>query len=605
MIPFNIAGDTISLPFMDDFSYDGPFPDKINWLDKNVFVNNTMALNPVSVGVATFDGLNSGGAPRFGAFGSSDELTSAYLDLSSGSDIFLSFYLQPQGLGDSPTLGDSSATFILEFKNSLNEWVEIDSYNGHDQNNNQFTFFTYPISFSQYLFNGFQFRFRNLSKKTGNVDHWHLDYVRVFANTSDSPVYPDVAFSQVPNSILKNYTSMPWWQFENDELAASDIYSEVHLYNHFDQTLEVKPEPGQEHFIEEITSATPVANDQLLDGSQSNVLSGSNVVNSTQVMNGFSSMQTGLNNFPNFTLVELKRTFTYPKLSEEPGSVLAVSRNNTVTRKIIFDNYFSYDDNTAETGIEASKKDTQIALRFHANAADTLKAVQIHFPHIVVDAENQLFNLKVWIGELDDEPEYLAFFQNPLYIDGFLDSLNGFATYVLVDEITGERAPLAIPAGDFYIGWQQVSDCNIFECIAVGNDKNNPQGMENVFVDGIGTGAFVPALSLNPLLEGSLMIRAIVGAGDPQQSSNTEDIDDESRFSIFPNPTDGQINIEISNGEHHQFTYFIFNAVGQLLETNQLTSQIDLQHLQNGIYFVKIMNKKSKQIVNHKVIIAK
>ena len=312
LIPFNIEGDTMSLPFMDDFSYDGPYPDKENWLGKNVFVNNTMAVNPVSVGVATFDGLNSGGAPRGGGYGSSDELTSAYLDLSTGSDIYLSFYLQPQGLGDAPAGNDS---LVLEFKNSLGDWVVIDSYKGNDMNlsSNDFTFFAYPISLSQYKYNGFQFRWRNFSKRTGNIDHWHLDYVRVLSNTSDSPVYPDVAFTQVPNSILKTYTSMPWWHFDNDELAATDVYSEIHLYNHFDNTLEIVPSPTQEHSIEEITSATPVANDQLLDGAQSNVIIGATIVNSTQITNGYSSMQTGLNNFPNFTQLEFERTFTYPK----------------------------------------------------------------------------------------------------------------------------------------------------------------------------------------------------------------------------------------------------------------------------------------------------
>ena len=603
LIPFEVVGDTLSLPFMDDFSYDGPYPDKQNWLDKNVFVNNTMAINPVSVGVATFDGLNSSGAPRGGSFGSSDVLTSAYLDLSTGSNVFLSFYIQPQGLGDAPTLADSSGTLILEFKNNLGEWVEIETYNGHNQSNNEFTFDAHPISLSQYKYDGFQFRFRNLSKKTGNIDHWHLDYVRVLENSS--PIYPDIAFTQIPNSILKNYTSMPWWQFQSDELQSSDIYSEVQLYNHFDATLEIVPGPGQEHIIEEIISATPVANDQLLDGAQSNVLTGSNTTNSTQVANGYTSMQTGLNNFPNFTYLEFDRTFTYPKLSEEPSTVPAVLRNNTVTRKIIFDNYFSYDDNTAETGIEASKKNTQIAVKFHANVADTLKAVQIHFPHIVVNTATQLFNLKVWIGELDDEPEYVGLLQKPLYIDSFTDSLNGFTTYVLIDAITGERTPLAIPAGDFYIGWQQVSDCAIFECIAIGNDKNNPSGMENVFVDGTGGGVWDPVLNLNPSLEGSLMIRAVVGAGEPQQSSNTEDLVNQSRFSIFPNPSNGLINIKITDGEYHQFSYAVFNAVGQMMQEGQLVPQIDLNKLQNGIYFVKLLNNKSNQVVNHKVIIAK
>ena len=608
IIPFTIVGDTLSLPFMDDFSYDGPYPDKQNWLDKDVFINNTMAVGPVSVGVATFDGLNSSGAPHGSGFGDADVLTSAYLDLSSASDVFLSYYLEPQGLGDAPSTSDSIVTMILEFKNSLGEWVEIDSYTGHENNlgQDEFGFFAYPISLSQYTYDGFQFRFRNLAKRTGNIDHWHLDYVRVLSNTSDSPIYPDVAFTQIPNSILKNYTSMPWWHFQNEELNTSDVYSEVQLYNHFDATLEIVPNAAQEHIIEEITSATPIANDQLLNAGQSNVVTGGNIINSSQVANGFSSMQTGLNNFPNFTYLEFDRTFTYPKLSEEPSSVPAVSRNNTVTRKIIFDDYFSYDDNTAEAGIEASKKNTQIAVKFTANVADTLKAVQIHFPHVVVNTSSQLFNLKVWVGQLDDEPEYNGLLQKPLYIDSYADSLNGFTTYVLIDAITGERTPLAIPAGDFYIGWQQVSDCAIFECIAIGNDKNNPSGMENVFVDGTGGGTnWNEVLSLNPTLEGSLMIRAVVGAGEPQQSSNTDELTVNSRFSIFPNPSTGQLNIDITDGEHHQFSYTVFNAVGQRLAEGQLVPQLDLSLLQNGIYFVKIMNKKSNQVVNHKIIIAK
>ena len=120
--------------------------------------------------------MNSGGAPRGGGFGESDVLTSAYLDLSTGSDIFLSFYIQPQGLGDSPTTSDSLNTFILEFKNNLDEWIEIAGYNGHDQVNNQFNFFAEPISESQFRFDGFQFRFINIARKTGNiaVSYTHL-----------------------------------------------------------------------------------------------------------------------------------------------------------------------------------------------------------------------------------------------------------------------------------------------------------------------------------------------------------------------------------------------------------------------------------------------
>jgi len=613
LIPFNISGDTLGLPFMDDFSYDGPFPDKENWLDRNVFVNNLMALNPVSVGVATFDGLNSGGAPHGGGFGFSDALTSAYLDLSTGSDIFLSFYLEPQGLGDSPTNSDSMATLVLEFKNSLGDWVEIDDFNGYENNAriDEFTFHSYPISLSQYLYNGFQFRFRNFSRRSGNIDHWHLDYVRVLSNSSNNnPIYGDLAFTKIPASILKTYSSMPWWQFNSDELIDSISYEEINLFNHDDEILAPVLNVGEGHSITEVTTSVPITDDQLLQAgtgpNDANTNPGRQVKFSDQVANGFSTVQTGLETlFPNFTYLEFDRTFTFPLIGAEIASVPAVERNNTVTRKIIFDNYFAYDDNTAERGIEAGKKDTQIALKFHTNIADTLKAVQIHFPHIVVDASSQLFNLKVWVGELSDTAQYNGLLQKPLYIDSFTDSLNGFTTYVLTDPITGNRTPLAIPAGDFYVGWQQVSDCNIFQCIAVGSDKNRPEGMQDVYADLTGGGNWEPILDINPTLNGTLMIRAVVGSGEPQQSSNTEDLTTYSRFSIFPNPTSGQINIDITDGEHHQFSYAVFNSVGQLLQNGELVPQLDLGNLQNGIYFVKLINNKSKQIVNHKIIIAK
>ncbi len=114
--PFLIVQDTIGLPFFDDFSYDGPYPTNDLWLTNDVFVNNTLGINPPSIGMATFDGLNAGGTP-YGRAGFSDFLVSTYLDLSpynSDDDVYLSFFIQPKGQGDNPEEED---LLILEFKN--------------------------------------------------------------------------------------------------------------------------------------------------------------------------------------------------------------------------------------------------------------------------------------------------------------------------------------------------------------------------------------------------------------------------------------------------------------------------------------------------------
>jgi hypothetical protein len=115
----------LSLPFVDDFSYDSPYPDTSLWLDRLVYINNTMSAEPPTRGVATFDGLNAWGRPYFPsqfASGWADSLTSKPIDLSSysaASQIYLSFYAQPQGLGFAPENTDS---LILFFKNNGISW---------------------------------------------------------------------------------------------------------------------------------------------------------------------------------------------------------------------------------------------------------------------------------------------------------------------------------------------------------------------------------------------------------------------------------------------------------------------------------------------------
>ena len=54
----------VSLPFFDDFSYDAPIVNTDLWNQSSVFVNRNYPINPPTIGVATFDGLDEFGLAR-------------------------------------------------------------------------------------------------------------------------------------------------------------------------------------------------------------------------------------------------------------------------------------------------------------------------------------------------------------------------------------------------------------------------------------------------------------------------------------------------------------------------------------------------------------
>ena len=49
------------MPFYEDFSSTKIYPDPKKFSDKSVFINNSYAISPFTIGVATFDGLDKNG----------------------------------------------------------------------------------------------------------------------------------------------------------------------------------------------------------------------------------------------------------------------------------------------------------------------------------------------------------------------------------------------------------------------------------------------------------------------------------------------------------------------------------------------------------------
>src|ERR1017187_7378112 len=111
----SISNDT--LPFLDDFSKLGPYPDSTKWIEHSVYINRTFPIAPPSIGVATFDGLDSSGYPYNFSAGPTaaapaDFLTSRPINMPvaggpQDSNLFFSFYYQAQGTGIYPKTDDS------------------------------------------------------------------------------------------------------------------------------------------------------------------------------------------------------------------------------------------------------------------------------------------------------------------------------------------------------------------------------------------------------------------------------------------------------------------------------------------------------------------
>jgi hypothetical protein len=75
-------------------------------------------------------------------------------------------------------------------------------------------------------------------------------------------------------------------------------------------------------------------------------------------------------------------------------------------------------------------------------------------------------------------------------------------------------------------------------------------------------------------------------------------------LNLFPNPASGVMNYSISNAENKNYSLQIFNALGELVKSeniNNSSGQISLEKLETGIYLVQFMNANS--IVTKEVVV--
>lgn len=600
------ASVTDTLPFFEDFYYapNSPYPSGNHWKDSSVYVNTGFAIAPPSIGVATFDGLNKKGYPyNLSAIENiaspADTLTSLSFNLFSQSgytfspadSLGMSFLYQREGFGDNPEVNDS---LILDFykplypvvtgtTTSYGAWFRTWSSRGSNSlpTDSAFKRAFIRISDTAYFHDGFKFRFRNKACAGGSLDHWHLDYINLKINYfKTDTTYNEIAFGYMPRPILKNYSSMPYYQYKATEMGSK--------FSNFirNNAVGIVKNTNYEYSIHDNTGA-------LLSSYGAGA---SNTGNANPfVTRGWDSVLTHKNPPVNYTISPLTdSTFFYVKhvISSIPD---IWKYNDTIYQRLEFNNYYSYDDGSAEVGWYLHAYGAKTALRYTLNVTDTVRALDIYFDPVgkgnLVQASS--FRMCIW-GNAINKPGTLIRKDSLMYPKYLQFGHNKIPRYFF-------SSPLVLGPGTYYFGLQQTT----IEGLNIGLDRNfNHQ--DALFFDT--NGYWEPSTSQEA--RGSLMIHPVLGhaARAMVGINETENKTKEGLIKIYPNPANDKLFIStIGLEKHTKYEIELYSVLGQQILSAKLEngeSEINLREYTNGLYFV-ILKQNNTILSQQKFIISR
>lgn len=598
---------SIYLPLFDDFSYSykSPYPSANNWVDSNVYVNSGFAIAPISLGVATFDGLNKKGYPynltaAVNVSASADTLKSRKIHLDSiptsnplvykkyspGDSIALTFYYQAEGFGEAPEPNDS---LCLDFFKPLADtlrgvWVKVWGRSGYNPSATDTNFYRVKIGIvdTAYFHDGFQFRFRNKGTTSGSLDHWNIDYIQVKDQYYyDDTLLNDASFAYKPSSFLKNYSVIPYRQY-NQSLELATGFTNF-LRNNFNiakfsvYNYTITQGPSQNLVPTDVYGTFP--NPGFLPFKNNGYYSGGSNSAARPIFS-----PTGIP-FPSPPFTD-STYFTIKHSLTTPADVK--NDNDTVVHIQRFSNYYAYDDGSAEQGYYLNTYGAKIALRYTLNVPDTLKSVRIYFDPITQGGIilNSRFRINVWSnnGGVPGSVIYKDSLMNPRYESG---SYNIIPTYTLTSCL-----PLGV--GSYFIGIQQTTN----QPLNIGFDRNTNH-KNALYYDISGSWS-------QSSINGSLMINPVMGCVDPPIIIGVAELTKNNLVKIFPNPAQDMITVSYPGNQLETTELEITTALGQTVFTKSITSneQIDISNLSNGLYFIHLKGN-SLNVSSQKLIISR
>jgi Secretion system C-terminal sorting domain len=569
----------ITLPFFDDFSTSINRPDITRWeRGGGTFVSNTFTTNHPSINVVTFDGYKADGTPYdFNnplAEGAIDTLTSQPIDLSKKSlpdSLYLSFFYAKGALGERP---DSKDSLKLQFYTNGAKWETIWSDSGTVVNN--FKQILKSVNKTIYLHADFKFRFISIGKRSGQFDVWHLDYVYLGEKRNTNDKYTkDYACRKFNTTLLKRYNSMPMVQFsvkKEAELTDSIKVEYFNLTNSFNN-------------LNAGISITNQINKKIeSDSLQKN---GKGLQTNSQ---SFSSGFIQFKNQISKVLVDNEKAKIMVKIGLKTGDNVndkipnRLAANDTISQYTELDNYYAYDDGTAEQAAYVKKGFARVAVRYILNKPDAVTAIRINFQPSITNLTGKRITFQI-LANKNGKPGYpLQTISDSTTLIKYTNTTNGFIEYK-IKQVAVEDT--------FYVGYVQLAD---EEPIVVGLDANSPQFSDNHFYNISNEWVQVPKTNA-PLtsnnfvpIKGSLMIRPVMLGQELKVTlANEEEIQDKNLV-ISPNPSTGFFrwnDTSLKNAE-------VFDMTGRaIFQEKTNTQEINLQNLNSGVYFLRLSNEKN------------
>ncbi len=610
---FSRTNDTtpVQLPFLDDFSANGVFPDNSRWIDRYAFENNDIPVYPINMGAVTLDAISDSGTlyahavPGPQAF-IADHLTSRYIRLDSlftpvprkitpADSVYLSFYYQPQGRARAPQEADSLILQLLaqpahdsitpdstyQIPDRWNKvWfstgMSLDTF--YFKNNQWFVRVMIPITDLTYFTSKFRFQFFNYVSLASsaepswesNCDQWNIDQVYLNLNRSQSDtVFPELRFIYRPPSLLDRYESMPYPQYCDDPtnevrdtlnivMTNRDLVPHMSSYNYYISNPSgsfSKTYNGGNYNIQPYTEIPYVTYQKFAHPEFPFLLP-------------IGSADSAI-----FLVKHVVREIT-------AGSVIG----DTMESVQRFYNYFAYDDGTPDASYGLTPAGSQLAYRFKLNKSpDTLRAIRWYFNRTLSNESQQFFYMCVWNDNAGKPGDTIY---SDLVLPKYADSLNKFVTYHL-------NPPLKV-TGVFYVGWIQTTNENL----SVGFDQYN-NSQNEIFYNSNGTWN-------NSSYPGSLMIRPVVGKPIPVGQDDVYAEPTEIR--IFPNPcTSGRIRIMIADRGRFSTDgaeIRITDLAGHVMLRTRFTEEIDISGLTDGFYILTVQDVNGRLTAVKKLIVS-
>lgn len=571
-----------TLPFFDDFTTQGIYPDAKKWEEGNTFVNSGFPYMPVNYRALTLDVVDKYG--KVYSHGSSnpfvaDTLMSVKIRLDSvgnhaltpADSLYFSFYYQPGGFGDSPERDDS---LVLQFGYNgqwkqmwASEGIDFKTFTDSLGENQYFKKVMIPIVDTCFFKDDFRILFFNYGtlptqmypNDRSNMDEWNIDLVYLDMNRSiNGDTYPKVSFTNTPFSYLKRYKAMPYKHYKENPINEIDNTFDIYLTNMDSLAHEVRysceiedNNSGWKYSYP--NSAFPGS--PLVVNQYDNV----GVVHDSIVMGNFIYPYNSNADTTSFTIRH------HLEVVDAAGNIV---EGDSMVSQQGFYNYFAYDDGTPEKGYGLVPADTYFAQQFEVSKLDTVSGVQMLFNRTYDDANYNFFEIVIWRDNNGKPGEEIYRMENvrPKWDD---NKLYAFSNYVFGDVVKVNST--------FYVGIRQMYN----KSINIGFDTS-VDNSKYVFYDS-GSGW------QNTSFKGSLMIRPVMGK-DPYFIGIEETSENSNALVLYPNPARNMVRIAGVDSEACD-AILIFDITGRLVSESLFANELSVADLNNGVYMLRVINK--------------